>query len=152
MGLDHSAHIPAFATITDSKLNDNEYAKTLKLPRGSIVVFDRGYCDYGWHKSLNLQGVFYVTRKRSDAKCRVISRHKVNKSTGVTSDQIICFTSDRSSKKALPDVRRVGFYDQNTKTQYYFITNHFDLEAETIAEIVSSAGKLNYFLNGSSKT
>jgi len=99
LGLDHSGHIPAFATITDSKMNDNQYTKTLRLPKGSIVVFDRGYCDYGWHKSLTLQGVFYVTRQRSNAKYKVIRRHQVDKSTGVTSDQVIRFTSDRSSKK-----------------------------------------------------
>ena len=68
LGLDHLGHIPAFATITDSKVSDTAYAKTLKLPKGSIVVFDRGYSDYDWYKTLDLQGVFFVTRQRSNAK------------------------------------------------------------------------------------
>lgn len=145
LGLDHRGHIPAFATITESKVSDTSYAKTLKLPKGSIVVFDRGYSDYEWYKSLSLQGVFFVTRLRSNAKYKVISRHTVDKSTGVTSDQVIRFTSDRSKKKSLPDIRRIGFYDKETKKQYYFLTNHHDLAPETIAEIYKQRWQVELF-------
>jgi putative transposase len=99
------------------------------------VVFDRGYSNYAWYKSLNEKGIFYVTRQRSNARYCIIKRRKINRSSGVTSDQIIRFTSDRSQKKALPDVHRIGYYDTETQQHYQFITNHFELSAETIAEI-----------------
>jgi putative transposase len=37
--LDHRGMIPAFVAMTDGKLSDSDYAKTLTLPRGCIVVF-----------------------------------------------------------------------------------------------------------------
>lgn len=145
LGLDHRGHIPAFAAITDSKVTDSEYAKTLKLPKGSILVFDRGYNDYGWYKALDLQGVFFVTRQRSNAKYCVVQRQTVPSLSGVSSDQIIRFTSDRSQKKQLPDVRRIGYYDAKTKKHYVFLTNHVTLSAETIAEIYKQRWQIELF-------
>lgn len=145
LGLDHRGCIPAFVAITDSKISDSRYAKTLKLPKGSIVVFDRGYNDYSWYKSLNSQGVFFVTRQRSNAKYQVIMRQPIDRSTGVTSDQIIRYTSDRSQKKQLPDFRRIGYYDVKTKKHYEFITNHLDLSAQTIADIYKQRWQVELF-------
>ncbi len=145
VGLDHRGMIPAFVALTDSKVSDSDYAKTLTLPQGSIVVFDRGYSDYGWYKTLNNRGVFFVTRLRSNAKYRVIQRLAVDRSSGVTSDQIIRYTSDRSRKKQLPDVRRVGYYDAATRKQYYFITNHTRLSAKTIADIYKQRWQIELF-------
>jgi Transposase DDE domain len=58
VGLDLRGHLPAFAAITESKKADSECTKLLTLPKGSIVVCDRGYNDYGWYKSLTVNGVF----------------------------------------------------------------------------------------------
>jgi len=145
LGLDHRGCIPAFATITDSKMSDSNYAKTLKLPKGSIVVFDRGYNDYSWYKSLDLQGIFFVTRQRSNAKYRVITRNTIDKSSNVTSDQVIRYTSKRSQQKQLPDFRRIGYYDTETHKHYEFITNHFDLSAQTIADIYKQRWQVELF-------
>lgn len=145
LGLDHRGFIPAFATITESRVSDSSYAKILKLPKGSIVVFDRDYNDYSWYKTLSLQGVFFVTRQRSNAKYRVITRQPVNKSTHVTSDQMIRYTSDRSLKKQLPDFRRIGYVDPETKKHYVFITNHLNLSAQTIADIYKQRWQVELF-------
>ena len=144
-GLDHRGMIPAFVDLTDSKVSDSDYAKTLTLPRKSIVVFDRGYNDYGWYKTLNKQGIYFVTRQRSNARYRVITRSTVDRSSGVTSDQMIRYTSARSRQKQLPDMRRVGYYDAATRKQYYFITNHTRLCAKTIAEIYKQRWQIELF-------
>ncbi|WP_330177991.1 transposase [Candidatus Vondammii sp. HM_W22] len=54
-----------------------------------MLVFDKGYADYTWHNQLTEKGIFFVTRIRSNAKYRVLERRTVNKSQGITSDQII---------------------------------------------------------------
>jgi len=145
VGLDHDGLIPAFAAVTAGKTGDQTQAKLMQFPKGSVLVFDRGYADYCWHNQLTDQGIFWVTRIRSNAKYRVIERHEVNKSQGITSDQIIEYTSIRSSKNNLRAVRRVGFRDPETGKHYVFITNHFNWSAKTIADIYKQRWQVELF-------
>ena len=46
VGLDHEGLLPAFVAMTDGKAHDLSAARALGLPKGSIVVMDRGYNDY----------------------------------------------------------------------------------------------------------
>jgi transposase len=139
VGLDLRGNIPAFATLTESKKADSECAKLLTLPKGSIVVCDRGYNDYGWYKSLTENKVFYVTQQRSNATYDIVER------PAVISDSLIRYNSLRSQKKQLPDVRRVVYFDAETQKEYTFITNHFKLSAQTIADIYKQCWQVELF-------
>ncbi|MCP3668058.1 MAG: IS4 family transposase, partial [Gammaproteobacteria bacterium] len=145
VGLDHDGLIPAFAAVTLGKTGDQTQAKLMRFPKGSVLVFDKGYADYSWHNQLTDHGIFWVTRIRGNAKYRVIERREVNKSQGVTSDQIIEYTSIRSSKNNLRAVRRVGYRDPETGKHYVFITNHFDWSAKTIADIYKQRWQVELF-------
>ena len=48
--LDHDGGIPMFITVTDAKTHENRIARTMALPTGSIVVFDKGYNNYSWFR------------------------------------------------------------------------------------------------------
>ena len=52
VGLDHKGLLPAFVAITDGKVHDITAARALSLPKGSIVVMDRGYNDYAWYNQI----------------------------------------------------------------------------------------------------
>jgi putative transposase len=145
VGLDLRGNIPAFATVTESKKADSECAKLLTLPKGSIVVCDRGYNDYGWYKSLTTQGIYYVTRQRSNATYEVVERRVAPDNPAVTSDSVIRYNSLRSQKKQLPDVRQVVYFDAETQKEYTFITNHFKLSAQTIADIYKQRWQVELF-------
>jgi hypothetical protein len=60
--LDHEGLIPHYAVITDGKTSDIAVARQLELPKGSMLVVDRGYCDYGWFATLTTRQVSFVTR------------------------------------------------------------------------------------------
>ena len=145
VGLDHDGLVPAFAAVTRGKTGDQTQAKLMRFPKGSVVVFDKGYNDYGWHNQLTEQGIFWVTRIRGNAKYRVLERRPVNRSQGVTSDQTIEFTSVRSSQKGLRAVRRIGYRDAETGKHYVFTTNRFDWSAKTIAEIYRQRWQVELF-------
>lgn len=59
--LDHDGHIPAFVAVTDARTHESRAAKALELPKGSIVVFDKGFISYPWFRTLGAKGIFFVT-------------------------------------------------------------------------------------------
>lgn len=145
VGLNHQGYLPEFVTITEGNVADITIGRTLNFPKGSIVVVDRGYNDHLWYKRLTQKGIFFVTRLKVSEKYRVVKRHKVDKKTGLTSDQTIQFVSKDKPYKCPIPLRRVGYRDAETGKHYVFLTNHFDLPAKTIADIYKSRWQVELF-------
>jgi Transposase DDE domain/Domain of unknown function (DUF4372) len=145
LGLDHDGLIPAFACVTHGKVSDLAAARRLALPRGSVLVFDKGYNSYRWHNSLTEQGIFFVSRIRGNARYRVLERRAVTDGHGVTSDQTIEYTAQRKDGSPLKAVRRIGYRDPETKRHYVFISNQFRWSAKTIAEIYRQRWQVELF-------
>jgi putative transposase len=139
--LDHDGYLPAVVTVTEAKCHEVNIAKLFKLPKGSIVVFDRGYIDYTWFRQLCKSDVFLVTRLKSNARFRVIERNPADRARGVTSDQIIQVAD---GDKTLT-LRRVGYRDQETGKCFQFLTNHMTLPARTIADIYKERWQVEIF-------
>jgi hypothetical protein len=145
VGLDHGGHFPAFATITDGIRHDVPVGREFDFPKGSMVVIDKGYTDYGWYKQLTEKGIYFVTRQRTNAKYRVVERRGANGAQGVTSDQVIELTGLQFKGKALPRLRRIGYRDAETGKHYVFLTNHFGLSAKTIADVYKDRWQIELF-------
>ncbi len=99
-------------------------ARSLELPKHSIVVFDRGYTDYAWYKQLNSNDIFFVTRQRKNARFRVAERRSINKAKGLTSDQTIYLAGSKATNCPIA-LRRIGYRDPETRIQHFFLTNNF---------------------------
>ena len=139
--LDHHGYIPAFVTVTDAKTHEGPIAGTLELPKGSIVVFDRGYFSYLWFRALCEKGVFFVTRLKDKAVYTLLERRPVNRKTGVTSDHIIEVINEDGPLR----LRRIGYQDAETGKCYEFLTNHFRLSAQTIADVYKDRWQIELF-------
>lgn len=145
VGLNHGNLLPEFVALSDGNENDMIQGRQFDFPKGSIVVFDKGYVDYQWYKSLTDKGVFLVTRLRPKAVYKVLERKRVNKEQGVTSDQIIQLNSAHAVKRGAPKLRRIGFTDKESGKHYTFLTNHFGLSAATIAAIYKDRWQIELF-------
>ncbi len=145
LGLDHDGLIPAFASVTLGKVSDMAQARLLTLPKGSVLVFDKGYNCYRWHNSLTEKDIFFVSRIRGNAKYRVLERRAVNRACGVTSDQTIEYVAQRKDGVPLKPIRRVGYRDELTGKHYVFITNQFRWSAKTIADIYKQRWQVELF-------
>lgn len=145
VGLNHNGHIPEFVTVTDGKVGDVTVGRTIAFPKGSIVAIDRGYNDYAWFNRLTENGIFFVTRLKTNAKTRIVQRHSVLKNKGLTSDQTIEFTGTQTAKKCPVQLRRIGYRDPDTNKHYTFLTNNFKLAAKTIADIYKARWDVELF-------
>ena len=142
--LDHSGFLPAFVSITDGKIHEAKVAKSIRLAKGSIVVEDRAYTDYKWFCQLQENGIFFVTRQKTNAVFRVTERRQVNKNQGLCSDQTIVLTGSKGHLCPHP-LRRIGYRDPETKKHYVFLTNNFTLSAKTIADIYKERWQIEIF-------
>ncbi len=142
--LDHSGYLPSFVAITDGKTHETKIAQSLTLEKGSIVAEDRAYTDYSWFANLHENGIFFVTRQKTNAVYRVIERKPVNKKQGLTSDQIILLSGSKKTECPYP-LRRVGYRDSESKKHYVFLTNNFKLSAKTIADIYKERWQIEIF-------
>ena len=142
--LDHDGHIPAFVQVTDAKTPDLVVARLLKLPSGSITVFDRGYIDFAWFGGLDEDDQFFVTRMKRNISYKVIERHEVERSKGLTSDQVI-FLTGAKAKECPIALRRIGYRDPETGKHYVFLTNIRHLVAKTICDIYHDRWQIELF-------
>ena len=145
VGLNHAGYLPEFVTVTEGKKHDITVGRILQFPKGSIVAIDKAYNDYSWYKHLTDKGIYFVTRLKTNARYRVVSRREVLKNKGLTSDQIIEFTGLQTAKKCPVQLRRIGYRDTETGKHYVFLTNNFKLAARTIADIYKARWQVELF-------
>jgi len=139
MGIDANGYLPTFMTMTDGKVHESQWAKDLKLPKGSYVVFDRGFNDYSWYQSLMESDVFFVARLKKKSVIKKLKKRAGRKSHGVTCDQKI------KLGKIPDDLRLVSYTDPETGQEYEFVTNAHHLEAKTVAALYKERWQIELF-------
>ena len=144
VGLDHSGMLPEFVAITDGKTHDITAGRALRLPKGSMVVFDKAYIDYRWFNSLNERSISFVTRLKRNARYEVLERRSVDKEQGLTSDQTIQMNGSKSARRTIA-LRRIGYRDPETGKHFVFLTNNFRLAASTITQIYKARWQVELF-------
>jgi hypothetical protein len=139
--LDHDGYLPAFVAISPAREHEVQRARSLRLPKGSIVVEDMGYADYDRYAQLTAQKIFFVTRQKRNARYEVLERRKVNKKQGLLFDQTIRVQAQEGPLL----LRRIAYRDAATSRRYVFLTNHFKLAAKTIADIYKERWQIEIF-------
>jgi len=143
--LDHEGYLPTYAVITDGRVNDVRVAQTLKLPPNSVLVIDRGYLDYALYARWTDEGVWFVTRERSNADYRVLKQREIPSRGGVLFDETIELASRHGQTRCPHPLRRVGYQDPDTGQCFVFLTNHMDFAASTIARIYKDRWQIELF-------
>jgi IS4 transposase len=101
-------------------------------PKG-FYIMDRGFVDYLRLFNINTQGAYFVTRAKTNMKCKRIYSAKVDKTTGVLYDQTIKLVNFYSAKQYPDKLRRVKYYDKESNKQFIFLTNNFEITPLQIA-------------------
>lgn len=143
--LDHDGYLPTYAVMTDGKAADVAIARTLKLAKGSLVVMDRGYCDYALFHAWHRAGVFFVTRLKDRARYEVVLDKQVPDHRDILADQLIRFTGAAAKRRCPAVLRRVVVWDPVQQREIELLTNHLDFGATTIAAVYRDRWEIELF-------
>lgn len=130
--------VPCLIRMTAAAKHDVPFIKKLKLPKGSIITFDKGYVDYAQYNLWDQEGITWVTRMRKGAKYEVVSDNVLTerqKTLGVKQDQKIILGHTSHNMITRTSARLIEFYDKESDRTFRFITNSNKYAAQTIAEI-----------------
>ena len=137
--------IPVFMRITDGTVHDNTVAKTLRVPKGSFLVFDRGYTDYSQYNYYTANKIRFVTRMKKNAQVQVVTSNPIADTGHVLSDDVIAFTRVCASQDYPDLIRKITYWDEETDKHLIFLTNDFDLDAQTIADVYRARWEIELF-------
>ena len=144
--LDLRGSIPVFIDITEGSVHDVNSLAVLPIEPGSYYILDKGYIDFHRLYTLIHQSrAFFVTRAKDNIKYEVISSADVDQEAGLISDQLVKLTGYKSSKSYPEAFRLVIYEDYATGIVYTFMTNDFDLQALSIAELYRERWKVELF-------
>jgi len=121
---DITTEIPAFIHLTAATVNDVNAMDVIPYETEAYYIFDRGYVDYTRLYRINLLGAWFVIRAKSNLQFNRMYSRKVDKSTGVLCDQIGKLSGVKTSKQYPEKIRRVKYYDAETKRTFVFLTNN----------------------------
>ena len=143
--LDLRGNIPSVIFVTQGKVHDLYILHQLVFEPGAFYVMDRGYLDFERLYKINLASAFFVIRAKSHIVFKRLYSMKVDKSTGVRSDQIIRFSGFYAHKDYPDKLRRVSFHDAENNKRLIFLTNNFTLSAATIAQLYRCRWQVELF-------
>jgi hypothetical protein len=142
---DVKTSIPTFLQISNAKTHDVKILDQISYEPGSFYVMDKAYIDFDRLFKLNLQQAYFVTRAKDNMRFNRMYSMPIDKTTGVKYDQIGKLESYYPSKNYPGKLRRIKYYDEETKRELTFLTNNMDLKPLEIAYLYKKRWEVELF-------
>ena len=143
--LDIKTEIPCYINITDGKVHEVNVLDAIEFEPNGFYVMDRGFVDYERLFSIHEQQAYFITRAKTNMKCRRIYSAKTDKTTGVLYDQTIQLVNFYVVKQYPQKLRRVKYFDSETNKKFIFLTNNFNITALQVALLYKYKWKIELF-------
>jgi hypothetical protein len=142
---DVTTQIPAFVHITTASTHDVNAMDVIPYENSAYYIFERAYLDFTRLFKITNHSAYFVIRAKSNLKFERMYSNKVDKTTGVRYDQTGKLTGFYTSKQYPKKLRRVKFFDKQTKRTFVFLTNNFELPPEQIALLYKNRWQVELF-------
>lgn len=137
----HSEEHMEYVEVSDATINDVTVAKSIPVEKSRIYVFDKGYCDYNWWKSVADNGSIFVTRLKKNAAYTVVKQFDIAEADKgfILRDQVIRLSNrhPRGKKRnelAEIDLRLIEIrHPSGKETSFNIVTNAVEAPAQRIA-------------------
>jgi hypothetical protein len=143
--LDHDGYLPSFAVVTEGKHSELQVARSLQLEAGTILAIDRGYNDYKWFAEMTQNGIFFVTRMKTNTVYYTIEVCAVPEKGNVLSDQLVTLPSLNIEGEEPVLFRRIEYWNAEKQEILVFFTNLIHLAASTVAAIYKDRWQVELF-------
>lgn len=145
--LDNDSLLPEFVNVTDGKCGDNKGAFDIPVSSHSVVVADRGYCDFSLLENWDSRNVFFVVRHKDNLLYTQIKELPLPEKSAqdVLIDEIIKLTGTQTKRKYTKPLRRIAVWNDEHGYVVQLLTNNFKLAASTIAELYKARWKIEIF-------
>ncbi|OQB59672.1 MAG: Transposase DDE domain protein [Bacteroidetes bacterium ADurb.Bin145] len=144
MLIDAVQSVGRFIKMTEAKVHDKNFLKSLDLISHSMIVFDKAYNYYLQFALWTQKNIYFVTRIKKNAVYTVVevkrSHYRKKGQAKVLRDEIIELEYHPEREDGARDMktklkiklRKVCYQDE--KNRYFeFLTNNFDISAEDVA-------------------
>ena len=143
--LDLRGNIPTFIEVSEGRMGDALALDYLQIEPGAFYILDRAYFDFYRLARFENAGAYFVTRPRKNMKFWRVSSNPIDPHGQVRSDQIINLSGFNTSRFYPWSLRRVRYYDEAEQRALTFLTNNFDLPAQTIADLYKCRWQIELF-------
>lgn len=137
MAVEESDMTPQIVHISAGAENDKIFMPQVKLPAGSTVIMDRGYCDYSQYDRWNNEGIRWITRMYPTSVYKVhdtLSLTEEQREKGLLSSQRIELGySNRRVKHVF--CRKIDYLHHESGKSFEFITNDLTTSPLLIADL-----------------
>ena len=137
--------LPKDIKITDGLCHDVNILDRIIFELNSIYVLDRGYVDFQRLHKINTAKAYFVIRAKKNLRFKRILSNAVDKTTGVQCDQVIKLAGIVTAKDYSTRLRRIKYHDLENDRIFVYLTNHFELAPEIIAELYKNRWKIELF-------
>ncbi len=139
--------LPNFVIVDTAAEHDNKRARELcaGVHSGEIVIFDKGYIDYGHLRDLDQRGVFWVTRAKANMDYEVVQSMPDANDPKVLRDEIIVL---RDPHKPAPELMRriVALVEiDGEERAMVFLTNNLEWSPRSVADLYRARWAIEAF-------
>lgn len=147
MRLNLQSLLPSFVIVDTAGEHDNKRARELcaGVKSGEIVLFDKGYVDFGHLRDLDERGVFWVTRAKDNMAYEVVKKMPPSQDQKILRDEIIMLSN---ANKPAPELMRrvVALVEVDGKErEMTFLTNNLEWSPRSVADLYRCRWQIEVF-------
>jgi hypothetical protein len=143
--LDLRGNIPSSVWITSGRVHDVNILDLLNIEPGAYYIMDRGYLDFSRLYKINQSQAFFITRAKRNTQLRRLYSQPADKFSGVICDQTVVFTGFYASEDYPDKLRKIRYFDKETKHHLSFLTNNFTLPPLVVCDLFRCRWQIELF-------
>jgi hypothetical protein len=147
MRLNLQSLLPNFVIVDTAGEHDNKRAPELcaGIQSGEIVLFDKGYVDFGHMKALDERGAFFVTRAKENMDYEVLKKMPKSKDDQILKDEVVRLSNP--NKPAPELMRRIVAIVKidGQQREMTFLTNNLQWSPRSVADLYRCRWQIEVF-------